>query len=176
MSQCCSVFDYLRERDLQMFIVSGGGADFMRPWTEPAYGTPPQNVVDSAIETRYEMRSGKRTLMRTNKIAIADDEAGKPVGIHAFIGKRPMLAVGDSDGDLEMLQWTTVARPDRQLGMLIHHTDGHREYRYSDKGAAQATNAISQSKRNDWTVVDMKRDWQCMVREQRADGGGRPNP
>ncbi len=151
---------YLRANGFKTFIVSGGGIEFMRPWTEPVYGVPPEQVVGSSIKTRFEMRDGRPTLFRLPEIDFIDDKAGKPVGINAHIGRRPIAAFGNSDGDLEMLQWTTMAGDRPRFGLIVHHTDAEREYAYdrqSHFGKLDA--ALDAAAANRWTVVDMKRDW-----------------
>src|SRR5438876_10893256 len=120
---------YLRANGFKTFIVSGGGIEFMRPWTEKVYGIPPEQVAGSSIKTKYEMRDGRPTLFRLPELNFNDDKAGKPVGINEFIGRRPIAAFGNSDGDLEMLQWTTMAGGVR-FGLVVHHTDAEREYAY----------------------------------------------
>ena len=126
---------YLRANGFKTFIVSGGGIEFMRPWTEKVYGVPPEQVVGSSIKTQFEMKDGDADLMRLPQVNFIDDKAGKPVGINEHIGRRPIAAFGNSDGDLEMLQWTTLGdRPG--FGMIIHHTDAEREYAYDRKYAS----------------------------------------
>ena len=120
---------YLRANGFKTFIVSGGGIEFMRPWTERIYGIPPEQVVGSSIKTRFEMRDGQPVLFRLPEINFIDDKAGKPIGINEHIGRRPIAAFGNSDGDLEMLQWTTLGGGAR-LGLIVHHTDAEREYAY----------------------------------------------
>jgi hypothetical protein len=151
---------YLRANGFKTFIVSGGGIEFMRPWTEQVYGVPPEQVVGSSIKTRFEMRDGRPTLFRLPEIDFIDDKAGKPVGINEHIGRRPIAAFGNSDGDLEMLQWTTMAGDRPRFGLIVHHTDAEREYAYdrqSHFGKLDA--ALDAAAVNRWTVVDMKRDW-----------------
>jgi hypothetical protein len=123
---------YLRANEFKTFIVSGGGIEFMRPWTDKAYGIPPEQVVGSSIRTRYEVRDGVPAIWRLPQVNFIDDSAGKPVGIHEFIGRRPVCAFGNSDGDYEMLQWTTTNKGAR-LGMFVHHDDAEREYAYDRK-------------------------------------------
>jgi len=150
---------YLRQKGFKTYIVSGGGIDFMRPFTEKVYGVPPEQVVGSSIETQYEISNGKPVLMRLPKIAFIDDKAGKPVGIERFIGRRPLLAFGNSDGDQQMLEWTAAGRGSRLMG-LVHHTDEKREYAYdrsSDFG--RLDKALDEALAKGWLVVDMKRDW-----------------
>jgi hypothetical protein len=120
---------YLRANAFKTFIVSGGGIEFMRPWTESVYGVPPEQVVGSSIKTKFQMRDGRPELFRLGEINFIDDNVGKPVGINEYIGRRPIAAFGNSDGDLEMLQWTTMAGG-RRLGLIVHHTDADREYAY----------------------------------------------
>jgi hypothetical protein len=117
---------YLRASGFKTFIVSGGGIEFMRPWTEEVYGIPPEQVIGSSIKTRFEMRDGRPTLFRLPAVNFIDDKAGKPVGINDAIGRRPIAAFGNSDGDLEMLQWTTMSGGVR-FGLIVHHTDAERE-------------------------------------------------
>lgn len=150
--------DYLQSEGFTVFIVSGGDADFMRPWMEASYGIPAHQIVGTTLETELETRGGAPVLVRKPEIWLVNNRDGKPVGIHAFIGKRPILAVGNSDGDLQMLEWTTVGLSGRRMGMLIRHTDSEREYRY-DSGAEEVLRASAE---RGWTVVDMKRDWRCM--------------
>ena len=121
---------YLRANGFKTFIVSGGGIEFMRPWTEQVYGIPPEQVVGSSIKTRFQMRDGRPMLFRLPEINFIDDKAGKPVGINQHIGRRPIAAFGNSDGDLEMLQWTTMSGGGARLGLIVHHTDAEREYAY----------------------------------------------
>lgn len=150
---------YLRANGFKTFIVSGGGVEFMRPWTEQVYGVPPEQVLGSSIKTRFEMRDGKPELVRLPEINFIDDKAGKPVGINEFIGRRPIAAFGNSDGDLEMLQWTTLAGGP-SLGLIVHHTDAEREYAYDrDTSFGRLDKALDAAAINKWTVVDMKRDW-----------------
>ncbi len=150
---------YLRANGFKTFIVSGGGIEFMRPWTERVYGVQPQQVVGSSIKTRFEMRDGKPVLFRLPEINFIDDKAGKPIGINSHIGRRPIAAFGNSDGDLEMLQWTTMSGGAR-LGLIVHHTDAVREYAYDRKSHfGRLDKALDAAGPNKWTVVDMKRDW-----------------
>ncbi|MFO1150702.1 MAG: HAD family hydrolase [Alsobacter sp.] len=150
---------YLRAMDFQIHIVSGGGIEFMRPWTEQVYGVQPQRVVGSSTKTRFQLRDGSPELFRLPELNFVDDGPGKPVGINAHIGRRPVMAFGNSDGDLEMLQWTTLGGM-AGFGLLVHHTDAEREYAY-DKGTefGRLDKALEAAALNKWTVVDMKRDW-----------------
>ena len=151
---------YLRANGFQTWIVSGGGADFMRVFAERVYGIPPGQIVGSVGKTVFEMRDGKPTLVKAAEIDFVDDKAGKPVGIHRQIGQRPLAAFGNSDGDLQMLQWTTI---DQQpsFGLIVHHTDAEREYAYdkAPKSSGKLIEALKEAPSRGWTVVDMKRDW-----------------
>jgi phosphoserine phosphatase len=150
---------YLRASGFKTFIVSGGGVEFMRPWTERVYGVPPEQVVGSSIKTRFEMRDGRPELFRLPEINFIDDKAGKPIGINEFIGRRPIAAFGNSDGDLEMLQWTTMSGGVR-LGLIVHHTDAEREYAYDrNTEFGKLDQALDAAALNKWTVVSMKDDW-----------------
>ena len=153
------LLDYLRANDFKTFIVSGGGIEFMRPWTEAVYGIPPEQVVGSSIQTRFEMRDGQPVLMRMAKMNFIDDKEGKPVGINTHIGRRPIAAFGNSDGDLQMLQWTTAGDGAR-LALLVHHTDAQREWAYDRKShIGKLDKALDEANAKGWTVVDMKTDW-----------------
>jgi len=150
---------YLRANGFKTYIVSGGGIEFMRPWTEKVYGIPPEQVVGSSIKTTYEVRDGKPVLVRLPEINFIDDKAGKPVGIHMHIGRRPTAAFGNSDGDLQMMQWTTAGLGAR-FGLIVHHTDAEREYAYDRQSSVgRLDKALEMAKRHGWTVVDMKQDW-----------------
>jgi len=151
---------YLRANGFKTFIVSGGGIEFMRPWTEKVYGIPPEQVIGSSIKTRFELRDGAPVLVRLPEINFIDDKAGKPVGIQMHIGRRPIAAFGNSDGDLQMLQWTT-AGPGARFGLIVHHTDADREYAYDRQSSVgRLDQALNEAKTRGWTVVDMKQDWQ----------------
>jgi phosphoglycolate phosphatase-like HAD superfamily hydrolase len=148
---------FLRANGFKTFIVSGGGIEFMRPWTEAVYGIPPEQVVGSSVKTKFEMRSSGPVLVRLPELNFIDDKEGKPVGINSHIGRRPIAAFGNSDGDLQMLQWTAAGQG-RRFALLVHHTDAEREYAY-DTGAA---NALAEAKNKGWTVVDIKQDWKVV--------------
>ncbi len=153
---------YLRANGFKTFIVSGGGIEFMRPWAERVYGIPPEQVVGSSIKTKFEMRDGRPTLFRLPELNFNDDKAGKPVGINEFIGRRPIAAFGNSDGDLEMLQWTTMSGGVR-FGLIVHHTDAEREYAYDrNVTLGRLDKALDAAVVNKWTMVDMKRDWKVI--------------
>ena len=149
---------YLRANGFKTFVVSGGGVEFLRVWAERVYGIPPEQVVGSSIVTNFEMIAGVPVLTRLPKINFIDDNAGKPVGINMHIGRRPLAAFGNSDGDLQMLQWTTDDTGSR-FGLLVHHTDSVREYSYTATPFGKLDVALMEAKANGWTVVDMKRDW-----------------
>lgn len=153
---------YLRTKGFKTYIVSGGGIEFMRPWTEQVYGIPPEQVVGSSIKTKYEVRDGKPVLVRLPEVNFIDDKAGKPVGIMQHIGKRPVLAFGNSDGDLEMLEWTTAGEGKRFAG-IVHHTDEEREYAYDrDTHFGRLDKALDAAQKNGWTIVDMKDEWKVI--------------
>ncbi len=153
---------YLRANGFKTFIVSGGGIEFMRPWVEPAYGIPPEQVVGSSGVVKFEMRDGKPVLIKEPKVEFIDDGPGKPVGINRFIGRKPILAFGNSDGDLQMLQYT--AGGDRaRLMLLVHHDDAEREYAYDRKSkVGRLDKALDQAIEDKWIVVSMKRDWRTI--------------
>jgi hypothetical protein len=150
---------YLRACGFKTFIVSGGGIEFLRAFAERVYGVPPEQVVGSSIAVKYVTVEGKPALVRLPKLNFIDDKAGKPVGIHTHIGRRPIAAFGNSDGDYEMLEWTT-AGPGPRLGVLIHHTDEVREFAYDRKSAVgRLDRGLADAQRRGWEIVDMKRDW-----------------
>jgi hypothetical protein len=153
------LLSFLRASGFKTFIVSGGGVEFMRPWTERVFGVPPEQVIGSTIKTRFQMRDDIPTLFRLPEINFIDDGAGKPVGINGRIGRRPIAAFGNSDGDLQMLQWTTKSAG-RRLGVVIHHTDAEREFAYDRQSVVGRLNlALDAATVNGWTVVNMKDDW-----------------
>jgi phosphoserine phosphatase len=150
---------YLRANGFKTFIVSGGGIDFMRPWTERVYGIPPEQVVGSQGELRFELRDGKPVLVREAKVVLIDDGPGKPVGIQRNIGRRPILAFGNSDGDQQMLEYTADGEGARFAG-LVWHTDAQREWAYDRKSSiGHLEKAFDEAKEKNWTIVDMKKDW-----------------
>jgi phosphoserine phosphatase len=159
---------YLRTNGFQTWIVSGGGVEFLRVFAEQAYGVPPYQVIGSSIKTRYDVRTGKPVIVRLPEIDFIDDKAGKPVGIHKFIGKRPIAAFGNSDGDFQMLEWTTAATGAR-LGVIVHHTDAEREFAYDRKSSfGHLGKALDESVARGWLVVDMKRDWKTVYKAPAA--------
>jgi len=156
------LLDYLRAYDFRIYIVSGGGIEFMRAWVEGVYGIPPEQVIGSSIKTRFEMRQDGPVLVRLPEIDFVDDNEGKPVGIHKFIGRRPILAFGNSDGDLQMLQWTAAGPGARYMG-LVHHTDGEREWAYDrESPVGRLDKALDEARTKGWTLVNMKRDWRVV--------------
>ncbi|MEM7136122.1 MAG: HAD family hydrolase [Myxococcota bacterium] len=163
------LLEYLRANGFETYIVSGGTVEFMRPWTEDAYGIPPEQVVGSAIETRFEIQGGKPSLLRLPEVAFVDDKGGKPVGIHQFIGKKPILAFGNADGDLQMLQYTTVGSGGARLGLILHHDDAEREYAYDrDSTVGRLDVALDQAPDAGWVVVSMKDDWNAVFSEEES--------
>jgi heat shock protein HslJ/phosphoglycolate phosphatase-like HAD superfamily hydrolase len=152
---------YLRDNGFKTFIVSGGGADFMRVWSEQVYNIPPEYVVGSTGQVKFEMRNGVPVLIKTIDHLFVDDKEGKPVGIHHFIGRRPIACFGNSDGDQAMLEYTTIGNPHPSFGLIVHHTDADREYAYdaNPKGSGKLTTALEVAPQRGWTVVDMKQDW-----------------
>jgi phosphoglycolate phosphatase-like HAD superfamily hydrolase len=150
---------YLRGNGFKTFIVSGGGVEFMRAFAEKVYGIPSEQVIGSAGKQKFEMRDGKPMLVKLAEIDFIDDKEGKPIGIQKFIGRRPILAFGNSDGDLQMLQWTAAGSGACFMG-LVHHTDADREWAYDrDSSIGRLNKALEEAKAKTWTVVDMKKDW-----------------
>ena len=150
---------YLRVSGFKTFIVSGGGIEFMRVFSEEVYGIPPEQVIGSSGRLKFEIRDGNPVLVKLPEIDFIDDKAGKPVGIQMHIGRRPIAAFGNSDGDLQMLQWTTAGSGLR-FGMIIHHTDAEREWAYDRQSRiGRLDKGLDEAKAKGWTVVDMKSDW-----------------
>jgi phosphoserine phosphatase len=153
------VLSYLRANGYKTYIVSGGGIEFMRPWTEAVYGIPPEQVIGSSIKTKFEMRDGVPALMRLPELNFIDDKEGKPVAINQHIGRRPVAAFGNSDGDLQMLQWTAAGKG-RRFAMYVQHTDAEREWAYGrESHIGRLDKGLDEAATRGWTVVDMKRDW-----------------
>ena len=153
------LLDYLRANNFKTYIVSGGGIEFMRPWTEEVYGIPSEQVIGSSIKTKFDIVDGKPVLLRLPEIDFIDDKEGKPIGINKFIGKRPIAAFGNSDGDLQMLQWT-AAGDGKRLMVYIHHTDAQREWAYDrESQVGRFDKGLDEANSKGWTVVDMKNDW-----------------
>ncbi len=153
---------YLRANGFKTFIVSGGGIEFMRPWAEEVYGIPPEQVIGSSIKVKYEIRDGTPVLVRLPELDFFDDKEGKPVAIHQQIGRRPIAAFGNSDGDLQMLQWTTAGLGPR-FALYVHHTDAEREWAYDRKSSfGRLDEGLDEAQAKGWTVVDMKGDWKVI--------------
>jgi len=150
---------YLRANGFKTFIVSGGGIEFMRPWTEQVYGIPPEQVVGSSLKMKYEVRDGKPVIVKQAEIDLIDDKDGKPIGIQSNIGRRPIFAAGNSDGDFQMLEWTTSGSGLR-FGLIVHHTDAGREYAYDrDSHFGKLDKGLDEAAAKGWTVISMKDDW-----------------
>ncbi len=163
------LLEYLRSSGFKVFIVSGGGIDFLRVFSEEVYGVPRENVVGSSIVTEYKVVDGKPALVRLPKLNFIDDKAGKPVGIHQHIGRRPILAFGNSDGDFEMLEWTTAGEGPR-LGLLVHHDDVEREFAYDRESSVGRLNrGLDEAAKRGWQVVSMKHDWKQVYPRQQAN-------
>ncbi|WP_432260313.1 HAD family hydrolase [Cupriavidus sp. TMH.W2] len=154
------LLSYLRANGFKTYIVSGGTVEFMRPWSQAVYGIPPEQVIGSSQAVRYQVRGGKPVLVRDPKLEFMDDGPGKPVGIYRHIGRRPILAVGNSDGDLQMLEYTTGGDGPR-MGVLVHHDDAVREFAYDRQSkVGKLDKALDAARAKGWTVVSMKQDWQ----------------
>jgi hypothetical protein len=160
------LLQYLRVNGFKTFIVSAGGIEFMRPWVEKVYGIPPEQVVGSTIKVEYEVVDGTPMLMRLPQLNFVDDKAGKPVGIHYHIGRRPIAAFGNSDGDFEMLEWTTSGEGPR-FGMLVHHDDAAREVAYDrDSHVGRLSRGLDEGPGRGWVIASMKNDWKCVFADQ----------
>ncbi len=156
------LLNYLRNNDFKTYITSGGGLSFMRPWAEEAYGIPPEQIIGSSIKLKFEMRDGQPVLLRLPKIDFIDDKAGKPVGIQKFIGRRPIAAFGNSDGDLQMLQWTMAGEGPR-FALIVRHTDAEREWAYDrNSPVGHLDKALDEAVEKGWTIVDMAREWKVI--------------
>lgn len=159
------VLSYFKKHGFKNYVVSGGGVEFMRPWSERIYGIPPEQVIGSSIKTKLISRNGIPELIRLPEINFIDDKADKPVAIHQFIGRRPIAAFGNSDGDLEMLQWVTAGSGAR-LGVIIQHTDNEREVAYDRKSPiGRLDKALDEAALRNWLVVSMKSDWALIFRK-----------
>lgn len=153
---------YLRAKQFKTYIVSGGGVEFMRPWADGAYDIPPEQIIGSTVQTRFELRDNRAMLFQQPQIDFIDDREGKPIAINRIIGRRPIAAIGNSDGDLQMLQWTTAGTGPR-FGLIVHHTDADREYAYDrDSRVGRLSQALDQAPQRGWTVVSMKTDWRMI--------------
>jgi phosphoglycolate phosphatase-like HAD superfamily hydrolase len=156
------LLNYLRDNGFKTYIVSGGGQDFIRAWAKATYGIPPEQVIGSQGELKFELRDGKPALLKLPKVALVDDGPGKPVGIERSIGRKPIFAFGNSDGDQQMLEWTTSGDGARFAG-LVHHTDAQREWAYDrDSKVGKLDKALDEATAKGWTVVDMKKDWKVI--------------
>lgn len=156
------LMDYLRANHFKVFIVSGGGLEFMRPWTEAVYGIPPDQVVGSSVETRYVVRDGTPVIERLPEMHFIDDKDTKPLAISRFIGQRPIFAAGNSDGDYQMLEWTTSGDGPR-FGLMVHHTDAEREWAYDrNSSEGRLDRGLDEADNNGWLIVDMANDWQVI--------------
>lgn len=156
------VLAYLRSNGFKTFIVSGGGIEFMRPWSEKIYGIPPEQVIGSSIKVKFVMHEGTPVLVRLPELDFFDDKEGKPVAIHQQIGRRPIAAFGNSDGDLQMLQWTTSGQ-DPRFTLYVHHTDAEREWAYDrESSIGRLDKGLDEAQAKGWTVVDMKQDWKVI--------------
>ncbi len=156
------LLEYLRSKDFKTFIVSGGGIEFMRPWVEEVYGIPRDQVVGSSIKTEFTYQDGQPVIMRLPELDFIDDKADKPVGIHRFIGRKPVFASGNSDGDLQMLQWTASGEGLRFM-LYLHHTDSEREWAYDrESHIGRLDKGLDEASEKGWTVIDMKEDWKLI--------------
>jgi hypothetical protein len=156
------LLDNLREHGFRTFIVSGGGTEFMRPWAERVYGIPPEQVIGSRGKLKFEMRGDTPVLLKLPEVDFVDDGPGKPIGIQQVIGRRPIAAFGNSDGDLQMLQWTAAGKGAR-LALLVHHTDAEREWAYDRQSSiGKLDKALDEAQKRKWIVVDMKQDWKAI--------------
>ncbi|OYP30474.1 HAD family hydrolase [Rhodopirellula sp. MGV] len=156
------LLSYLRANGFKTYIVSGGGIEFMRPWAYAAYGIPPEQVVGSSLKLKYEVRDGTPVLVKLPEVDLIDDKEGKPVGIQSHIGRRPIFAGGNSDGDYQMMQWTTAGEGSR-FALLVHHTDADREWAYDkDSAIGKLDKGLQDAAAQGWTVVDMKADWKTI--------------
>ncbi|MEM8680458.1 MAG: META domain-containing protein [Planctomycetota bacterium] len=167
------VLDYLREHGFETWIVSGGGQDFMRVFAEQTYGIPPQQVIGSHGQLEYQLKAGKPTLHKTLDTLFVDDREGKPVAIQQFIGRRPIACFGNSDGDQAMLEYTTIDNPRPSLGMIVHHTDGDREYAYDaqPESTGKLVTALEAAPQRGWVVADIKKDWKQVFPNAEQDEG-----
>jgi phosphoserine phosphatase len=156
------LLDLLRSNGFKNFIVSGGGIEFMRSFSESLYGIPPEQVIGSSIVTRYTIANGQPVLLREAELTFNNDKESKPVAINTHIGRRPIAAFGNSDGDFAMLEWTTSG-PGPRFGLLVHHDDATREYAYDrDAGLARLARGLDEATARGWTVVSMKTDWETV--------------
>jgi len=156
------LLDYLRDKDFKTFIVSGGGIEFMRPWVEEVYGIPRDQVIGSTIKTEFVNEDGNAVINRLAELDFIDDKAGKPVGIYRFIGRRPVFASGNSDGDLQMMQYT-ASNTFKSFMLYVHHTDSVREWAYDrESHIGRLDKGLDEAIEKGWTVIDMKNDWKVI--------------
>jgi len=156
------LLSYLRAQGFKTYIVSGSGVEFLRAWAEKIYGVPPEQTIGSRLKLKWELRDGKPALLRLPDVDFIDDKEGKPIGIQQNIGRRPILAFGNSDGDHEMLQWTAAGTGLRFMG-IVHHTDAEREWAYDrESSVGRLDKALDDARQKGWLVVDMKRDWKVV--------------
>lgn len=156
------LLDYLRANEFKTFIVSGGGIEFLRVFAEDVYNIPPEQIVGSSIKTKFEIRNGVPVLVKQPELNFIDDKEGKPIGINRYIGRRPIAAFGNSDGDLQMLQWT-AAGSGKRFPLIVRHTDDKREWAYDRKShVGKLDKALDEAAKNNWTVIDMKKDWKTI--------------
>ncbi|HET6574808.1 MAG TPA: HAD family hydrolase [Fimbriiglobus sp.] len=161
------VLAYLRANGFKTFIASGGTTDFMRPWADQVYGIPPEQIVGSTFKSKYVVRDGKPAIVIEPQIDLIDDHAGKPVGIARLIGRRPVMAFGNSDGDFEMLEYTTSG-PGLRFGLLVHHTDAEREYAYDRTShVGKLDRGLDEAAKRGWVLADMKADWKTVFPQPR---------
>lgn len=157
---------YLRANGFKTYLVSGGGIEFLRAFADESYGIPQEQVIGSSVKTKYEVRNGKPVIVRLPEVEFIDDKAGKPVGIHKFIGKKPIAAFGNSDGDFEMLEWATSA-PGARLGIIVHHDDAVREFAYDkDSVVGRLARGLDAAPKRGWTIVSMRNDWRVVYPPQ----------
>lgn len=163
------LLDYLEVNGFTSFIVSGGGISFMRPWTEAVYGIPPERVVGTSMELEYEVVDGKPVIHRKPALYFLNDRSGKPVGIERFIGRRPILAAGNSDGDYQMLEWTTAGEG-RRLGLIVHHTDATREWAYDrDSSTGRLDRGLDDAAAHGWLLIDMASEWNRVFPAEKSE-------
>ena len=156
------LLQFLRDHDFKTFIVSGGGIEFMRPWVEEVYGIPPDQVIGSSIKTEFDYNNGNPVIRRLPDMDFIDDKEGKPIGIHKFIGKKPVFASGNSDGDLPMMQWT-ASNKYKSFMLYLHHTDADREWAYDrESHFGRLDKGLDEAKENDWSIIDMAKDWKLI--------------
>ncbi len=160
------LMDYLRAREFKVYIVSGGGVDLMRGFSEKVYGVPPENVIGSSLKTKWDDGTGTPRIMRLPEVDFIDDHEGKPLAIQRVIGRRPLMAFGNSDGDLQMLQWT-MAGSGRRFALIVHHTDAAREWAYDrESQVGKLDQALDEAKQKGWVVLDMQKDWKRIYGDQ----------